>query len=223
MDIFHAPSEVFARRRGAGFWRPLLVVAGLASILTFSTSRILAPAADADSQRQVRAMQQANPELDVSGSRRILEASGDFFALAGGVFLAIAVFVQGLLIWAGGKLAGSPINGRSAVLIATYATVPTLLIGGLVAIVEGMLRGPTSFDSLARLSWGPARFMDPDANWALVKFIAGELDLFTIWWAVLVAIGLSIIGNVPRARAAAVVAAIFLATAIPGLIGLVTS
>src|SRR5687768_11091366 len=27
VDIFHAPSEVFGRRRTAGFWAPLLVVA----------------------------------------------------------------------------------------------------------------------------------------------------------------------------------------------------
>lgn len=215
VDILHAPSTVFARRRGAGFWTPLLIIAVVASILSFSTARILEPALDADTRRQTHAMQQDNPDMDAAAGVRMMESAGDFLALAGGLFIAIAVLVQGLFLWVGGKLAGSSINGRSALVVATYATVPTL-IGGIVMIIEGLLRGPSTLDGLARLSWSPARFMDPDGNWSLAKFLA-ELDLFTIWWAVLLAIGLAVIGNMSRARAAGVVGAIWLVTSIPAL------
>lgn len=222
VDIVHAPSAVFERRRSAGFWTPLVVIAVVMSVLSFSTFRILAPAVDADSHRQARAALQANPDMDVSGAQRMMDSAGTFFALAAGAFLAIGIFVKGFFVWVGGKVAGSTISGRSALMIATYAAIPTL-IGGMVGILEGLVRGPANLDSLSRLSWSPARFMDPDANWRLVQFIATEIDVFTMWWAVLLAIGLSVIGKMPRARAAGVVAAIYVAMAIPGLIGLLAA
>lgn len=167
-------------------------------------------------------MQRDNPGMDVAAGERLMESAGDFFALAGGLFAAMGILAQGFFLWVAGKLAGSKINGRSAVLIATYAWVPAL-IGGLVTLMEGLVRGPSDLDSLSRLSWSPARFMDPDASWRLVQFIAAEMDVFTMWWAVLLAVGLSVIGNMSRARAAGVVAAIYVAMAIPGFIGLVTA
>ena len=138
VDIFYAPSEVFARRRAAGFWMPLLVVAVVATILSFGTSRILEAPADADAQRQTREMVRENPELDVSGARTMTETIGE------------------VLVWF------------------------------------------TGF------------------------FVASAVDLFAIWWLVVLAIGLAVIGNMPRARAAAVVAGIWVVLSLPAFIGAVT-
>jgi hypothetical protein len=221
VDIFYAPSEVFARRRAAGFWMPLLIVAVVATILSFGTSRILEAPADADAQRQTREMVRENPELDVSGARRMTETIGEVLVWFTGFFVAAMAIGLGLMLWLGGKIAGSAISVRAAILIATYAMVPRLS-EAVVAIVEGLARGPSNLDSLSRLSWSPARFLDPDTASDMAMFVASAVDLFAIWWLVVLAIGLAVIGNMPRARAAAVVAGIWVVLSLPAFIGAVT-
>lgn len=222
VDIFHAPSEVFARRRAAGFWTPLLVIVVVATILAFGTTRILEPAIDADAQRQTREMVRQNPEMDVSGARGMMESFRAVLVWLAGVFAAFTVMAMGLLLWTGGKIAGSAMSVRSGILIAAYATIPRLL-EGVVAILEGLARGPSNLDSLSRLAWSPARFLDPDTASRWVTFLASRVDLFTIWWLVLLVIGLSVIGGIPRSRAAAVVVGIWGLLSLPAFVGALTS
>lgn len=222
VDIFHAPSEVFARRRGAGFWVPMLVIAVIATILAFGTMRILEPVIDADAQRQTREMVRENPEMDLSGAQGMMESFRSVLVWFAGVFVAMTVITMGALLWVGGKIAGSAISVRSCILIATYATMPRLL-EGVVAILEGLARGPSNLDSLSRLSWSLARFLDADAASTMLMFFAGLLDLFNVWWLVLLAIGLSVIGGIPRVRAAAVVVTIWAVLSLPAFIGALTS
>jgi hypothetical protein len=44
--------------------------------------------------------------------------------------------------------------------------------------------------------------MDPDTTNRALLGLMGRLDLFTLWTTVLIAIGIAVIGKVPRARAA---------------------
>ncbi len=108
VDIFHAPSEVFARRRAAGFWTPLLVIVVVATILAFGTTRILEPAIDADAQRQTREMVRENPEMDVSGARGMMES-----------FRAVLVWLV-LLVIGLSVIGGIPRSRAAAVVVGIW-------------------------------------------------------------------------------------------------------
>jgi hypothetical protein len=222
VDIFHAPSEVFARRRGAGFWAPLLVVAVIATILAVATLRILEPAIDADADRQAQEMLRQNPDMDISGAEGMMDSLRGVFGWFAGLFVVVTIVVMGMLLWVGAKLAGSALDARSGILIATYAAIPRLAEGVLV-VLEGLVRGPSNIESMSRLSWSAARFLDPDSASRLAIFLAGAPDLFTIWWLAILAIGLSVIGRIPRTHAAAVVAGVWVLISLPGLIGALMS
>jgi hypothetical protein len=65
------------------------------------------------------------------------------------------------------------------------------------------------------LSASPARFMNPDATNPKLFALLGSLDLFVIWYMVLIGIGIAVIAKVPRSRGYAVAATVFVVTTIP--------
>jgi hypothetical protein len=62
---------------------------------------------------------------------------------------------------------------------------------------------------MSRLTVGVGHFLDPDTTSPLLVAIASRLDVFTIWVTVLLAIGLSVTGKIPRSRAAVAAAIVF--------------
>ena len=93
--------------------------------------------------------------------------------------------------------------------------------GGLARIgggVEGLVMAPASLDVQYRGSLGPGRFLDPDATSPLVLGLVARLDVFTLWITVLLAIGLSVTGRIPKRQAAIAAALVWLLGAVPALL-----
>jgi hypothetical protein len=53
MDIFYAPSAVFARRANAGFWIPLLIVSALLGVMFFANRDLIEPIMDSEFSRNM--------------------------------------------------------------------------------------------------------------------------------------------------------------------------
>jgi len=62
-----------------------------------------------------------------------------------------------------------------------------------------------------------ARFMDPDAASSLMIAFASRVDLFTIWVTVLLAIGLHVVGKIPKQQAAIVAVITWVVGALPAV------
>lgn len=77
---------------------------------------------------------------------------------------------------------------------------------------------PASLDGQYRVSIGPGRFLDPDTTSPLVLGLVGRLDVFTLWTTVLLAIGLSVTGRIPRRQAAMAAAIVWFVGAVPALL-----
>jgi hypothetical protein len=64
-----------------------------------------------------------------------------------------------------------------------------------------------------------ARFMDPDGASPALIALASRFDLFTIWVTVLLAIGLHVVGRIPKQQAAIVAAITWVVGALPAVLG----
>jgi hypothetical protein len=89
----------------------------------------------------------------------------------------------------------------------------------VVTGIQGLIVDPATLDGRFRLSLGVGRFLDPDAASPVLLALVGRLDVFTIWVTVLLAIGLSVTGRIPRVRAAIAAALVWLLGALPALLG----
>jgi hypothetical protein len=100
------------------------------------------------------------------------------------------------------------------VVVTAFAFMPRV-VEALVVSVQGLLMDPSNFNGRWRVSLGIGRFLDPDATSPMLLALVGRLDVFTIWVTVLLAIGLSVTGNIPRSRAAIAAALVWLLGAEP--------
>src|SRR5258708_28227278 len=81
--------------------------------------------------------------------------------------------------------------------IATLAYIPRV-VGGLIGVLQVVLMDTTNFTNRFSLSATPARFMDPDTANPKLFALVGNLELFTIWSTILIAIGVSVVSKKPR-------------------------
>src|SRR3954469_1537223 len=104
VDIFYAPSSVFARRADGKFGMPLLFLIVIGTILFFLTKNAMQPIMDAEFARQSAAAMRKNPNItaeQLASGRKFFETLGPvFFA----VILTLSVLLAGLALWLVGKL-----------------------------------------------------------------------------------------------------------------------
>jgi hypothetical protein len=218
VDIFYAPSSVFARRSDGKWGMPLLflVVAGV--VLLFLTKNAMQPIMDAEFARNSAAMMKRNPNLtaeQLSAGRGFFEAAGPFIF---GVFIAIGVIATGIVLWLVGKLFDAKESVAAALMIATYSEVPRI-VQILVNAAQALFMSPEKLNSMNSVGFNLARFMDPDKASAVAIALASRFDLFAIWITVLLAIGLHVVGKIPKRQAAIVAAITWVIGALPTVFG----
>lgn len=204
VDIFHAPSAVFARRRDGRFVVALLVLAVVLGILAWLGTVYLAPMYDAMMQKGIAAAARSNPQLtaeQLERGRLMQERFAPLLAVGGALAGAVVgALVTGLLVWAAGKLVAATMSFRLAFVVAVYAAYPTLVDQAL-RVAQGALLDANRFTTPYSVSLSLARLLDPQTTPALALGLASRVDVFVIWSAILIAIGIHVAGRVPRARA----------------------
>jgi hypothetical protein len=222
IDIFYAPSQVFARRARAEFGLPMIVVTVLIALIAFANTGVMQPIMDAEFSRATTAAMAKNPQVTaemMQKGRGIADVIARFGAV---VFVPVGIFLTGLMLWVAGKLVDAKEGLGQAIMVAAYSFVPRVL-EGVITGIQGLLLDPATLNGRFRLSLGVGRFLDPDTASPVLLALAGRLDVFTIWVTVLLAIGLSVTGRIPRARAAIAAALVWLLGALPGLLGALRS
>ena len=215
MDIFYAPSAVFARRANAGFWIPLLIVSVLLGVIYFANRDLIDPIVEAELARAMAKnpqAQQMTPD-QLATARKFAGTIGMVFAFIGP---PIAMLLLGVTIWIVGKFFDAKQSLNAAIVVAVFSYVPRV-IEGVVNRVEGLLIDTSNLNSRYSLTLGLGRFFDPDTTSPLLLGLIGRIDLFTIWITVLVAIGLAVTGKISRGKAAIAAAIVWLIGALPTL------
>jgi hypothetical protein len=217
IDIFYTPSTVFERRERSGFFLPLLVVTLLTGVLFLVNSGVLTPIMDAEMGRAVSAMQAKGTNLTAEQLESMRSLNEKISKVAVFIFLPVGIFFTGLALWLIGKFVDSRATLGQALMVSSYAFLPRVL-EGVSTSIQGLLLDPSSMNGRYRISLGIGRFFDPDTASPMLLAIIGRLDLFTIWVTVLLAIGLAVVGKIPRQRAAIAAALVWFTGAIPGLL-----
>jgi hypothetical protein len=199
IDIFYAPSQVFARRAQGSVWVPLVVLTIAMTALVYVNSGVLESVMSGEFDRGMAAAIKSNPRITpemVDRMRSVGLRVGQF----GGLFTPIGVLLTGTLVWLIGKLFEAKQTYHSAMVVASYAFMPRI-VEGLLNGLQGLFLDPAQLNGRFRLTLGIGRFFDPDTTSPLLLGLIGRIDVFTIWVTVLLAIGLSVTGGISRSRA----------------------
>jgi len=201
IDIFYAPSQVFARRSTSGFIIPMIVVTLAVGLLFVVNSGVLAPIIDAEWSRSMAQKSANMTPQQIEGMEKMRSAAPTIAKVMVFVTMPIMMFLVGLALWLVGKLFDARQTLGQAVMVAAYSFIPRV-IEGIVTSVQGLLLDTTQITSHFRLSLGVGRFLDPETTSPMLLALLARVDVFTIWVTVLLAIGLSVTGKIPRSRAA---------------------
>lgn len=214
-EIFYAPTDVFERRREGGFWLPLLVLFIASVVIFYATRNLMQPVFDAEWARGVAKMRAQNPNLT---SEQLEQGKGiaQTFAVVS-VFFAtfLGPLIAGVLLWFVAKMFGVRQSITAAITVAVFALFP-LIIEGIVNAVQAAFLPEESITSRYSLSLGPARFLPGPTS--KMHALVGHIDLFTIWTAVLIAIGVRVTGNATRNQAIGVAVVMWIIGALPALL-----
>jgi hypothetical protein len=217
VDIFYAPSSVFARRSEGKFGMPLLFLVLVGPVLFFLTKNATQPIMDAEFTRQTAAAMRKNPNLTAEQ----MASSRGFFEMLSPIFFAVGITLSilgtGFVLWLVGKLFDAKESVMAAIMIATYSEVPRL-VQVLTNAAQGLVMSPEKLNSLNSVGFNLARFMDPDGSQVMIA-LASRVDLFTIWVTVLLAIGLHVVGKIPKQQAGIAAAITWVVGALPALLG----
>lgn len=214
IDIFYAPASVFARRASSGFFVSMLVVTVLTASLYILNSNVWSQVMDAEMSRALAKRAQTLTPEQAAQVRGFGETMGKVAAF---IFMPVGIFFTALALWVCGKLVDAKQTLGQAMMVTSYAFLPRV-IEGLVTSVQGLLLDPSTFNGRWRISLGPGRFLDPDTSSPVLLALLGRVDVFTIWVTVLLAIGLSVTGQIPRSRAAIAAAIVWVLGAVPLLL-----
>jgi Yip1 domain len=218
VDIFYSPSSVFARRSDGQFGMPLLFLVLVGTVLFFLTKNATQPIMDAEFTRQTAAAMRNNPNITAEQAA----SSRGFFEMLSPLFFAVGITLSilgtGFVLWAVGKLFDAKESVMAAIMIATYSEIPRL-VQILTNAAQGLVMSPEKLNSLNSVGFNLARFMDPDNSSHVMIALASRVDLFTIWVTVLLAIGLHVLGKIPKQQAAIAAAIAWVVGGLPALLG----
>ena len=212
LDVFFAPSDLFRRRGNDRLGPPLITLLVLATVFYY----ILLPA-----QKMVmRASMEAR--MPAGGPPPGAETMMNLMPILGGIMqpimFLIMTAVTACLLWVLCRVVGAKRTFRQMMIVSTYAGFIGLL-GWIAGSISVMLHGPEGLDPMKHMTIGVTRLIDTTT---MSKPLAGFLSLFsifTIWQAIVWAIGVHVVTGVSKGKAAAVAAGTWLLTGIPAIVG----
>lgn len=217
VDIIVDPVSVFRRRENGNWFIPLIIVTVAIAIIAIASRGVLQPLMEAEFERAADTMRK-NPQVTEDMIERVHGVM--LFTQTWGpvVFTPITIIVVGFVTWFISKLVDARETLSAAMMIASYAYVPRIIQFVLNA-VQGLIMKPDQMNGIIKLSFSPARFLDPArANPVLIQ-VLNRFDIFTIWVTVLLAIGIYVTGRVSKRQAAIAGILIWIVGAIPAVLG----
>jgi hypothetical protein len=181
----------------------MLVITAIFCVISFLSRGPMSAVLESDMVRNMHAAMAKNPQMTEAMAEKAQKAAAGIgnYAWMFAILTPVMIIIVGLVLWIAGKLVGSRQTAAQGIAVATFAFVPRI-IQGIVNWAQLLVLDSNSLNGVSRLSIGPARFVDPDSATPLLLAFLGRFDVFVIWSTVLLAIGLSVTGNVTRKQGA---------------------
>jgi hypothetical protein len=200
IDIFHSPSAVFERRRAnPKFWAAFFILTLLMAAVGYVMLKNLSTVMDAQFAKQSAEVMRKNPQITEDQLANMRKMSETFAPVGFAVTVIVSVFVLGLGVWLVGKLFESAADLKQSMVIATFASFPKL-IDLLLAAVMAMTMGTGNATNMFAATPSAARFAGSDASITVLGALS-RISIGTIWATVLIAIGLHVMGRIPKQKA----------------------
>lgn len=200
IDIFHSPSAVFERRRAdPRFWAAFFILALLFALIGYVMLKNLSSVMDAQFAKQSAAALKQNPQITEDQLATMRRVGEKLAPIGFAVVAIISIFVLGIGVWLVGKLFDSAADLKQSMVIATFASYPKL-IDLLLTTVVGMTMGTGNIDNMFAAGPSAARFAGPGASMAVLGALS-RISIGTIWATIVVAIGLRVMGGMPKQKA----------------------
>ena len=210
IDVVFSPGELYDRRANEGWFKPFLILCAVCIVLYYALLPVTGGIWEAVMREN--APPNANPDQ--------IEQSAAFMKWLGGAFLPFGVImviaVSAVAIKLVSALLEPTATWRQGFMISTYSmyvAVPQSIITAIVVYIKSSTGGELT---MGDASFGLLRFMGTDID-PVMRNVLGRADLFAIWSAALVAIGLMHVVRMPRGKAIITAAIVWALIALPGL------
>ncbi len=220
IDAFFSPVEMFTRRAGRPSWAAYAIVTLLLAAAFYSSLGALQGFFDAEMARAVADVTAKNPQLtgdQLAGMQKTMELS---FKYGGFAAMPFVLLVLGACVWLVAKILGGELGYGGGVMIASFAYLPKVL-ESLLVTVQSLVLDTSKFSGRYQFSWGVGRFLDPAMSQGMQNLL-GRIDLFTLWATLLIAIGLAYSAKVPKSKAYAGAAIVWVLGALPAVFQLIS-
>jgi hypothetical protein len=213
IGIFVSPKKVFADvDAGAHWWEPWV----LASVINMVIAYVAIPV-------QLQLFRLRSGDMPPEDFEKALQSMQSFPFKYIGIFVApVAVFLVGAVFSAVSYIAVSVLSEKSSfrkhfTLYLWTAIIPTvgMLVSNLLVRMKGVEKIRSMPDAVA--PFGPAAFVSESSK--IVYAILSTLDVFTIWFYVLIALGVTQIFRVSWRSSLFVVIPIWLLSVLMALLG----
>ncbi|MDE3158670.1 MAG: YIP1 family protein [Acidobacteriota bacterium] len=197
LGVFFEPGKTFADIAERPSWLvPLLIGILSAVLLIYLFNRhvgwesILQRAMD--NNRFVQQLPPEQRQIAFDRQLRLIPVFSYLGAILG--FPITLLLAAGLATGIIRGLLGTPIRFVQAFAAMAYAFLPRVIYAGL-SISVMFLKNPDEFDLQNAFASNPGAFMDPQKSSRFLYTVASQLDVFSIWVILLVAVGLKAAGG----------------------------
>lgn len=210
VDAFVAPSKTFADvRRNASWWLPFIVVCILSFIFAYTVLHKVGVASLVDSVIHNSAslsdrVANATP-AEAAKIRGAIEVQFRFMYLAPAILLVVGLLVSGIFLATANFAFGGRANYKQMLAVWFYGTLPLLFISVLtiITLYAGMQSDNFNIKNTVGTNIGYFLQGGDSPHWLIT--LLSSFDIFAIWSAVLLTIGISIVAGIKRSSAAVVV------------------
>ena len=226
VNVFIAPKKTFEYlKRNSSWWVPWVIssmfvlIFGIIAVQKLDMGRFVQQQIDRSPSAQKR-LEQATPEQRAQGMA-IQATITKFTFYITPVFLLIGGLLTAAVLMAiFNFILGAEVPFQRAMAIAFYAGLPGIL-GSLLLIVSFLVSAdPSTIDIAGNpMPTNPGFFLDPQGN-KLLYGLASALDVFKIWWVVLLGLGFATASSNRKPSVGTALTTVFVTYGIVVLIGI---
>ncbi|MEO5569030.1 MAG: YIP1 family protein [Gemmatimonadaceae bacterium] len=196
IDIFHAPSEVYARRENSNPWPMILIITVLVTLITVFTWGSLAGPIEAETREQMAKAMAKNPQATADAIDSGIKMQMGIRRWSG-VFFPVGVLIASLFVWLLAKVLGAKETYQKAMIVVTYsaiiAVVQMLVVGAQALVID-----TSALTTPDKLSLSAARFADKATTSPIMYSVLKLLDVFGIWSLIVMCIGVRVTGKTSK-------------------------